>query len=283
MIGSRIPALVTAGDAMLRPDDGHVGVTIDRVSKMLGKGAGRVHALREFNLTIGPGEFVSIIGPSGCGKSTLLRIVAGLLTADLGSVSIFGETVETARKEKRIGFVPQSPALLPWRSALDNVRLPLQVNRHVSDLHRDRRDPVDLLRAFGLGKVLGRYPSQLSGGMQQRVAIARAFVFGPSILLMDEPFSALDEINREVQRHELLDFWQSNRTTVLFVTHSVPEAVALSDRVVVMSAQPGCIRTVINVDLPRPREDLIESTPQFQILTERVRAELRSPVRSMGK
>ena len=252
------------------------GVVIDDVSKIFGPVGRRVGALDRVSLDLRRGEFVTVIGPSGCGKSTLLRVVAGLLPADRGRVSIFGETVERAAAAKHIGFVPQSPALLPWRSVLDNVRLPTQVNRRAPADGRDVRDPEELLAAFGLGSVLDRYPSQLSGGMQQRVAIARAYVFGPSVLLMDEPFSALDELNREVQRHELLDFWQANRKTVLFVTHSVPEAVTLSDRVVVMSARPGRVHAVIDVDLARPRHDAVESTPAFHGLVEQVRDALRA-------
>ncbi len=255
--------------------DDDAGVVVDDVSKVFGPAGRRVDALDRFSLDLRRGEFVTVIGPSGCGKSTLLRVVAGLLPADRGRVSIFGETVEHAAAAKHIGFVPQSPALLPWRSVIDNVRLPAQVNRR-APAGPDVRDPEELLRAFGLGSVLDRYPSQLSGGMQQRVAIARAYVFGPAVLLMDEPFSALDELNREVQRHELLDFWQANRKTVLFVTHSVPEAVTLSDRVVVMSARPGRVHAVIDVDLARPRRDAVESTPAFHELVERVRDALRA-------
>jgi NitT/TauT family transport system ATP-binding protein len=256
------------------------GVVIDEVSKVFGPAGRRVGALDRVSLDLRRGEFVTVIGPSGCGKSTLLRVVAGLLPADRGRVSIFGETVEKATAAKHIGFVPQSPALLPWRSVIDNVRLPTQVNRRAAADGRDVRDPEELLRAFGLGGVLDRYPSQLSGGMQQRVAIARAYVFGPAVLLMDEPFSALDELTREVQRHELLDFWQANRKTVLFVTHSVPEAVTLSDRIVIMSARPGRVHAVIDVDLARPRRDAVESTPAFHELVEEVRVALRAVWRS---
>ncbi|HEX4082186.1 MAG TPA: ABC transporter ATP-binding protein [Acidimicrobiales bacterium] len=252
------------------------GVVIDEVSKGFVTADRHVDVLDRVSLDLRRGEFVTVIGPSGCGKSTLLRVVAGLLPADRGRVSIFGETVEKAATAKHIGFVPQSPALLPWRSVIDNVRLPTQVNRRAAADGRDVRDPEELLRAFGLGGVLDRYPSQLSGGMQQRVAIARAYVFGPAVLLMDEPFSALDELTREVQRHELLDFWQANRKTVLFVTHSVPEAVALSDRIVVMSARPGRVHAVIDVDLARPRRDAVESTPAFHELVEQVRDTLRA-------
>ncbi len=249
------------------------GVRVDRVSKAFGTGPGRVVVLDDISLSIGRGEFVTIIGPSGCGKSTILRVVAGLLKADSGSVTIDGETVSRATADKLIGLVPQSPALFPWRTVLANVRLPIQVNKSANSGRR-LRDPVEVLTSFGLGHVLKRYPSQLSGGMQQRVAIARAFVFDPAILLMDEPFSALDELNRDQQRLELLNFWQSNRKAVLFVTHSVPEAVALSDRVIVMSARPGRIERVIDIDLPRPRSEAVYGDPEFRKLEDEIRSTL---------
>jgi NitT/TauT family transport system ATP-binding protein len=250
------------------------GVLVDHLSKSFGIGADRIVVLDDITLSIARGEFVSIIGPSGCGKSTILRIVAGLVSADSGTVSIDGETVDRATADKLVGLVPQSPALLPWRSVLANVRLPIQVNAK-ANRGRQLRDPEAVLRSFGLGHVLRRYPFQLSGGMQQRVAIARAFVFDPAILLMDEPFSALDELTREQQRLELLEFWQSNRKAVLFVTHSVAEAVALSDRIIVMSARPGRIETVIEVNLPRPRTEAVYADAQFHALTTEVRSVLR--------
>ena len=215
-----------------------------------------------------------MIGPSGCGKSTLLKGVAGLVDADEGSVTIDGRSVRSAARDKLIGLVPQSPALLPWRTVLDNVLLPIGVNRK-GNAGREMRDPEELLTSFGLGAAMRKYPGQLSGGMQQRAAIARAFVFDPSILLMDEPFSALDEMNRDQQRLGLLDFWQSNRKAVLFVTHSVPEAIMLSDRIVVMAAHPGRIAEVIDVNLPRPRAEQSYATDEFRDLERDVRATLR--------
>lgn len=203
------------------------GVRIANVSKSFGPEGDRNLVLDDVNLDIKEGEFVSIIGPSGCGKSTLLKAVAGLLDVDDGAITIDGESVKSATKDKLIGLVPQSPALLPWRTVLSNVKVPIRINRK-ANAGRTMRDPQELLTTFGLGEALKKYPPQLSGGMQQRVAIARAFAFDPSVLLMDEPFSALDEMNRDLQRLELLEFWQSNRKTVLFVTHSVPEAIMLS-------------------------------------------------------
>jgi NitT/TauT family transport system ATP-binding protein len=254
--------------------NGHSGVVVDGVRKSFGSGDDRVLVLDGLSLTIARGEFVSIIGPSGCGKSTLLKIVAGLVRADEGRVRIDGESVAAATRDKLIGLVPQSPALLPWRTVLGNVRLPIQLN---SKANRDRalRDPEEVLRSFGLGNALKRYPSQLSGGMQQRVAIARAFVFDPGVLLMDEPFSALDELSRDQQRFGLLAFWQSNRKAVLFVTHSVPEAVMLSDRIVVMTTHPGRIHRVIEDNLPRPRDAGVYEHPDFHRIESEVRSSLR--------
>lgn len=263
----------------LRLPDSPSELSVAGVSKGFDTPDGRVPALEGVELCVPKGQFVAIIGPSGCGKSTLLRIVGGLLEPDGGAVSVFGQTPATAAASKQIGFVPQSPALLPWRSVLENVRLPFQVNRKAR--RDDQRqatvplDPVELLESVGLGAALNRKPGQLSLGMQQRVAIARALVFDPSILLMDEPFSALDELTRERQRHELLKLWQSNRKTVLFVTHSVTEAIALADVVFVMCAQPGRIRALVPVSLPRPRTEMVETTTEFHALERRIRQELR--------
>jgi NitT/TauT family transport system ATP-binding protein len=234
--------------------------------------------LDDLSLSVRRGEFVTLIGPSGCGKTTLLRLAAGLLAPDRGDVTFLGNSVAQAAADKRIGFVPQSPALLPWRSVLDNVLLPLQVNRSVRpDV---APDPVGLLTALGLGDALDRKPRELSGGMQQRVAIARAFVFDPPVLLMDEPFAAVDELTRETLRHELLNVWQASQKTVLFVTHSVAEAVYLSDRVVVMSAVTHGVQRVLDIPLPRPRGDLLETTADFLELERELRLELRAGVRA---
>ena len=248
------------------------GLAVVGVTKHFSTPNGWILALQPIDLEFERGSFVTLIGPSGCGKSTLLRIIAGLLAPDEGSVSIFGESVERARENKHIGLVPQSLALLPWRNVLENVRLAIEINPRAN---RPARDPVEILEAFGLGDYLHYLPAQLSGGMRQRVAIARAFALEPPLLLMDEPFAALDELTREVLRHELLELWQSTRTTVLFVTHSVTEAVLLSDEVVVMSPAPGRIRARVAVDLPRPRPDLIELSDRFRELERTVRLELR--------
>lgn len=253
---------------------GEAGVQVSNITKSFGPDEARVTVLNGVSLTIKKGEFVSLIGPSGCGKSTLLKVVAGLSEADGGQVSINGKSVKDAARDKAIGLVPQSPALLPWRTILDNVNLPITINPG-ANAGRTLRDPREILTSFGLGKAIDRYPAQLSGGMQQRAAIARAFVFDPDILLMDEPFSALDEMNRDQQRMGLLDFWQSNQKSVLFVTHSVPEAIMLSDRIVLMAAHPGRIAEIIDVDLPRPRNEAMYASDAFRDLEGYVRNSLR--------
>jgi len=252
----------------------HAGVELRHIGKSFGHGPARARVLDGISLTIGKGEFVSAIGPSGCGKSTLLNVVAGLVNADTGSVLINGKPVREAAREKAIGLVPQSSALLPWRTIVDNVRLPLELNP-AANAGRHLRDPEELLTCFGLGAAMHRYPAQLSGGMRQRASIARAFVFDPDVLLMDEPFSALDEINRDQQRMGLLEVWQSNQKSVLFVTHSVPEAIILSDRIVIMSTHPGRIAEIVEVHLPRPRDEAMYASDAFRDLEGRVRRCLR--------
>lgn len=252
------------------------GLALAGVTRGFGTGEGRVDAVADCTLSVERGRFVALIGPSGCGKSTVLRLAAGLLAPDGGRVTIFGEDVATARRRKQIGYVPQTPALLAWRSVLDNVRFPLEVNRKATT--QPRRDPEAVLAALGLGEVLHRRPAELSGGMQQRVAIARAFAFEPALLLMDEPFSAVDEMTRETLRHELLALWQQDQRTVLFVTHSVTEAVVLADRIAVMSARPGRIHAEVPVELPRPRPPELEGSSAVAAVEREVRRALRAAV-----
>jgi len=236
-------------------------------------------ALADVSLSVAAGEFVAVIGPSGCGKTTLLRTIGGLLAPSSGSVRIAGETPTAASRAKQVGYVFQDASLLPWRTVLENVRLPLEVNRrnHASTHLRPER-LLDLMR---LEEFRDYYPRQLSGGMQQRVALARTLVFDPSLLLMDEPFGALDEITREAMRYELLRIWQSpltnggRRKTVVFVTHSIAEAVLLADRVAVLTAAPGRVKAAVEIDLPRPRTETTESSDEFR----RYAAELRSLLR----
>jgi NitT/TauT family transport system ATP-binding protein len=262
------------GNGELQGDAGHV--ELRGVSKTFAAPQRLIPAIDDVSIRIPRGRFVSIVGLSGSGKSTLLRIVAGLVAPDEGTVSIFGETPAAASAAKHIGFVPQSAALLRWRSVLDNVRLALQVNARANPggLDGDARTR-ELLDTLGLASARDLHPAQLSGGMQQRTALARALVFDPSILLMDEPFSALDEITREEQGRHLLRVWEQNHKTVLFVTHSIPEAVVLSDTVYVMSGAPGTIQAEVPVDLPRPRADGVASTAEFHRLEDRLRSELR--------
>lgn len=257
---------------MVHPDS---GVHINRVTRRFGRPGEETTVLKDVSFSIGLGEFVTVIGPSGCGKSTLLKVVAGLLDPHEGGVRINGETVAQSTAGKLIGLVPQAPALLPWKTVRDNVMLPIRVNKRANS-GRALQSPDALLTSFGLEQELDKYPSQLSGGMQQRVAIARAYAFDPAILLMDEPFSALDEINRDQQRMGLVDFWQCNKKSVLFVTHSVPEAIMLSDRIVLMASHPGRIAAIIDVNLPRPRTADAYASDEFRDLEGYVRARLQA-------
>lgn len=265
-------ATVTRADAS-GGDPGHV--ELRGVSKTFAAPHRLIPAVDNVSLRVARGRFVSIIGLSGCGKSTLLRIVAGLVEPDAGTVSIFGQPPHAASQAKRIGFVPQTPALLPWRSVLDNVRLALQVNARANHVDDPEGRAREVLGWLGLASARDLRPAQLSGGMRQRTALARALVFDPAILLMDEPFSALDELTREEQGRHLLRTWEANQKTVLFVTHSIPEAVALSDTVYVMSGAPGSIQAAIPIDLPRPRPEGVASTTAFHQLEDRLRFELR--------
>lgn len=252
------------------------GLLVSGVSKTYLTAQGPVLALGPLDLYVPRGRFVTLIGPSGCGKSTLLRLIAGLEPPDQGQVSIFGETPEHARRAKQVGFVPQALGLLPWRTVLENVELPFQLNRSAGRRSPSpRRDAIEVLEALGLGHALDRRPAELSGGMRQRVAVARAFVHEPALLVMDEPFSALDELTSEVLRHELLQLWQLTQTTVVFVSHSITEAVLLSDEVVVMGQTPAVVAH-IEVKLERPRGDMIELSDEFREVEKQVRLALRA-------
>src|SRR4051812_2767142 len=240
-----------------------------------GGGPGQtVLALDGATLDVAPGEFVSLIGPSGCGKTTLLRLIGDLMQPTGGQIRVQGKTPDAARRNREYGLVPQAPALYDWRNVLQNVELPLEIMKVPAAERRARA--TALLALVGLGEFKRHYPWQLSGGMQQRVSIARALSFEPGILLMDEPFGALDEMTRERLNDEVLRIWEQTGTTIVFVTHSIPEAVYLSSRVVVMSPRPGRITTIVDVDLPRPRTDEVrESEPYFARITE-VREALRA-------
>lgn len=232
-----------------------------------------VTALQDINLEVEEGEFISLIGPSGCGKSTLLRIIADLIQPSGGRVMVNDKPAAQARKDRDYGFVFQNATLYDWRTVLKNVQLPLEIMKYDKE-RRDQR-AREMLRLVELGEFENKYPWQLSGGMQQRVSIARALAFEPGILLMDEPFGALDEFTRERMNLELLRIWHATKTTVVFVTHSIAEAVFLSSRVVVMSPRPGRITAVLDVDLPYPRNFETRELPRYFELVTHVRELLR--------
>jgi len=233
-----------------------------------------VHALSDIDLTIGHGDFVSFIGPSGCGKTTLLRVIADLEAPTAGRITVNNVSPAAARLSRAYGYVFQAPALYPWRSVQRNVTLPLEI-MGMSAAERGER-AARYLDMVNLGGFENKYPWQLSGGMQQRVSIARALSFEPDLLLMDEPFGALDEITRDHLNEQLLRLWEKTQKTVVFVTHSIPEAVFLSSRIVVMSPRPGRIIDIIDCDLPPDRTLDVRETPQFLALAHRVREGLRS-------
>ena len=248
---------------------GHI--EIDGLQKTFASDAGDIMALEGIDFHIAPREFVGIVGPSGCGKSTLLRCVGGLTVPSAGEVRIGGEVVTAP--DRRIGYVFQKAVLLPWRRVLDNVMLPFEVMRRPTT--EDRRKAVEVLEMVGLADYLQHRPGELSGGMQQRVSVARALAAEPSILLMDEPFGALDAQTRDLMNLELLRIWQQSQTTVVFVTHDIGEALFLSDRVMVMSARPGRVQDVIDVDLARPRTfEQVEADERFWSLRQRIREQL---------
>ncbi len=248
-------------------------IDVQDVSKLFRVGKVEAVALQDANLQIHDGQFVSLIGPSGCGKTTLMRLVADLIEPTSGRITVAGKSPKEARAAREYGYVFQAPALYDWRNVLANVMLPLEIMGWPKGERRARAE--EMLRLVGLEGFHRSYPWQLSGGMQQRVSIARALAFDPKLLLMDEPFGALDEITREVMNFELLRLWRQTGKTVVFVTHSIAEAVFLSSHIVVMTARPGRIREIIEVDLPYPRDHETRESERFFELTTRVREALR--------
>jgi NitT/TauT family transport system ATP-binding protein len=243
-------------------------IRVERLCKVYRSTDGtEVKALSEVSFTIGRGEFVSIVGQSGCGKSSLLKILAGLLSKTSGTIFIEGEEPDGPRRD--IGIMFQKPLLLEWRRVLDNVLLPVEIYR--LDRKKYEEKARKLLGTAGLADFLRKYPFELSGGMQQRVALCRALVAEPSLLLMDEPFGALDTLTRQKMGFELLRLWEEWKSTVLFVTHDVDEAVMLSDKVLVMSSRPGRILGSFTVDLPRPRQIFAKDTSEFIHISSRIR------------
>lgn len=248
-------------------------IQVENVSKTFGTGDSAVVALRNVSFAVDSGEFVSVVGPSGCGKSTLLRLMADLLPPTEGRIALRGKTPQDARLAREYGFVFQSPTLYQWRTVRKNVQLPLEIMGVPRGEWRER--VAHMLEMVGLADFHEHYPWQLSGGMQQRVSIARALAFDPPLLLMDEPFGALDEFTRERLNLELLKIWQQTHKTIIFVTHSIAEAVFLSTRVVVMSPRPGQIAAMVPVDLSHPRTFETRESERFFELVTRVRETLR--------
>jgi len=226
-------------------------------------------ALTDVNLDIQEGEFISLLGPSGCGKTTLLRIIADLIQPTSGSVSIRGQSPRDIRMQRKNGIVFQSPVLYDWRTVRRNICMPMEI---MGVPKKERTARINgMLELVNLQDFGDKYPFELSGGMQQRVGIARALALNPEFLLMDEPFSALDEFTREKLNEDLLGIWSKTKKTVIFVTHNIPESVFLSDRVVVLSPHPGRITTIVDIDLPRPRENSIRETPEFYEYVTKIR------------
>ena len=244
------------------------------LSKVYITGSGEVTALKGLDFEIYGGELVSVVGQSGCGKSTLLKVLAGILPFTAGSVELDGKPLRGPTRAAAVVF--QSPVLLPWRTVLDNVLLPIEFRRLPMPAYRQRA--LDLLEMVGISEFAQRYPFELSGGMQQRAAIVRALVQDPQLLLMDEPFGALDAMTREQMNLELIRIWSQSRKTVIFITHSIAEAIFLSDRVIAMTARPGSIADVITIDLPRPRDISVINTDRFG----RYAAQLRSLLDARG-
>ena len=255
-------------------------VSCERISVRFTSERGTVTALDNIDLAIPRGSFLTLLGPSGCGKSTLLRVMADLVEPSSGRVSVLGGTPQAAREARQIGFVFQDPALLAWRTVLENVSLPLEVGGRASKESKERaHERADqFLRMVGLYDFKDKLPHELSGGMQQRAGIVRALVHDPTVLLMDEPFGAVDVLTREKLNVEIQALWEQTRKTIVFVTHSIQEAVFLSDVIFVFSPRPGTIVKVVEIDLPRPRTRATIHTPEFFEYEELVREHVKETI-----
>lgn len=256
----------------------HGAIQIRGVSKIYGSREREVQALQAISVDIPRSEFVSILGPSGCGKTTLLKIIGDIIEPTTGSVLIDGVPAREIRRQRRFGYVFQAPVLLPWKTVRDNVKLPYKVG---SGLDRFSRDEIDrrvelTLTRVGLAEFMDRLPAELSGGMQSRVALARALVYEPGVLLMDEPFASLDELTRTEMAIHLLELWQQFKTTVVFVTHHIEEAVMLSDRILLMSERPGRVRRELVVGIDRPRTLSTRKDQEFRDLVDDLMTEFHS-------
>ncbi|MGN7611381.1 ABC transporter ATP-binding protein [Magnetococcales bacterium HHB-1] len=247
-------------------------VELKSISKEYTTKNAKVAALQDVSLSIKPGTFVSIIGPSGCGKTTLIKIIGDIVAPTQGTVTINGRPNRIARKERKIGFVFQDPALFPWRSVKKNIELPAEIIHQKNSLV----DPEYLLKITNLSGFEELFPHELSGGMKQRVAIARALSYAPDLMLMDEPFSALDEFTRFILNQELLDIWQRNKMTVIFVTHNIEEAVFLSSSVILLSKRPSKLAHKFDIPFPYPRENSIKESKPFIELSLQIRKSIWS-------
>jgi NitT/TauT family transport system ATP-binding protein len=256
----------------MNTEKGSPFLRVEGVSVNFSTPEGELAVLKDVTFDVKSGEFVCLVGPSGCGKSTLLRILAGLLRPDEGRVWLAGEPMTAPRRQ--VGLVFQQANLMPWRTVMGNVMLPLELS--VVSQEQARAQARGLIDLVGLGEFVRAYPAELSGGMAQRVAIARALAYDPAVLLLDEPFGSLDALTRERMGQELLRIWRARRKTVLMVTHSVPEAVFLADRVLVLSPRPGTVTAASAVELPRPRDLTLLESKAFGALARRVRAAIRA-------
>jgi NitT/TauT family transport system ATP-binding protein len=245
-------------------------IEYQKVRKIYNSGRDEMVALAEVSFTVADGEFITVVGRSGCGKTTLLKLTAGLLQPSGGTVQVAGAPVRGPLTN--VGIVFQSPVLLAWRKAIDNVLLQVEARKLKVEAHRERA--LELIELTGLKGFEDRYPNELSGGMQQRVSISRALIHDPPLLLMDEPFGALDAITRDEMNLELLRIWQEAKKTVLFITHSIPEAVFLGDRVVVMTPRPGRVAEIVEIDLPRPRTTSVRDDAKFLSYVKHIRQRL---------